>query len=185
MSDTFVEATTLSGQHRIREYVLAWIERLDYADRLDRAWPADELGARIWYKVEQEFSAVWTGGVTDNRALAEVIAAVAVEDYYTVFPQRRACRYVLDGPLGDHTFRRCAIDFVHDLEEYEPALLPACPDEAARMFWDDASRDPGRWGCRPHLGPLVDDEPLARDVAREAIREYYTLRRQVHELGAG
>jgi hypothetical protein len=182
MTDAFVKATTLEGQQRIRQYVLAWVERLDYGERLDRGWPADELGARVWHKVEQEFAAVWEGAVTDNRPLAEVIATVAVEDYYRAFPERREARYTVAGPLGDHTFRRCAVDFVHDLEEFEPAALPGSPEEAAAMFWDDAHRNPDRWGCKRELGPLVDDEARAREVAYEAIDEYYALRQQLREL---
>lgn len=184
MTDVFVKATTIDDQQRIRQYVLAWVERLDYGEKLDRGWPADELGARVWHKVEQEFSAVWEGPVTDNRALAEVIATVAVEDYYAAFPARRGARYSVAGPLGDHAFRRCALDFVHDLEEFEPAALPGTPEEAAAMFWDDAHRNPARWGCTRDLGPLVDDEPRARQVAQETIGEYYALRRQLREAAS-
>jgi hypothetical protein len=185
MSDVFVDATTLPGQQRIREYVIAWLERLDYSEKLDRSWPADELGARIWNRVDQEFAAVWDGPVTDNRAIAEVIATIAVEDYYEAVPQRLGVRFSVSSPFGDASFRRCALDFVHDLEEYEPNALPTTAEEVAEMFWHDVHANPDRWGCKATLGPLVDDEGRAREIATETIREYFTLREQLREMKAG
>jgi hypothetical protein len=184
MPDVFVASTTLQGQSRIREYVLAWLERLDYSGKLERSWPAEALGERIWHRVETEFAAVWDGPVTDNRMLAEIVAAAAVEDYYGAFPDRRGFRYVVHSPLGDAAFRRCALDFVHDLEEYEPAAMPTSPERAAELFWLDARSNPARWGCRADLGPLVDDESRAEEVVVETMREYYALKQQIREMNA-
>lgn len=179
MTDPFIDCTTMEGQRRIRGYVLGWLERLDYAGKLDRCWPPDELGCRIWERVEQEFSSVWPGPIVANVPLARVIAVSMVEDYFDAYPERRPTRYSVAGPLPDGEFRRCVLDFVHDLEEYEPACLPQLPELAAAAFWEAVAENPERWGCRPELGPLVDDVPRARMVAIDAIQSYFDLRRRV------
>lgn len=181
MRDPFVDATTLAGQARIRGYALGWLERLDYSGKLEREWSADELGALLWRRIESEFAPVWEGDVVDNRALAEVIATSAVEDYFGAYPERRRCRYAVAGPLGDRAFRRCVADFVDDLEEFAPEGLPAAPEGVAERFWREVRAHPERWGYRPATGPFVDDEPLARTVALDEIRECYQLRARAAE----
>jgi hypothetical protein len=181
MTEAFIDCTTLDGQKRIRSYVLGWLERLDYAGRLDRCWPACELGARVWDRVEREFAAVWTGPIVENRDLSRLVAEVMVEDYYTAYPTRRDSRYAVVGSLPDVTFRRCVLDFVHDLEEFEPERLPRRPEAAAAEFWSSVETNPDRWGCRPDRGPFVDDERCAKRVAVDVIREYFALRARVAE----
>lgn len=181
MNDPFIDCTTLDGQRRIRGYVLGWLERLDYGGRLDRAWPMDELAGRLWERVEREFAAVWLGPVVENRALCRVIAETMVEDYYAAYPSRRAFRYAVVGALPDVTFRRCVLDFVQDLEEYEPAALPSRPESAADEFWATVRDHPDRWGCRTDRGPFVDDEPCARLLSVQVIREYFALQGRVAE----
>ena len=184
MSDCFVDSTTMEGQRRIRAYALAWLERLDYADRLERAWDADELGQLLWERIDREFAPLWDGPVTRNRALAEVLCATMVEDYFSAYPQPRPSRYSVRDAFGDAVFRRCATDFIDDLDEYEPALLPADPAAAADLFWADVRVRPERWGYDPRRGPFVDDEAHARIVALEAITDYYALRDEVELLRA-
>lgn len=181
MQDPFVDATTLAGQARIRGYALGWLERLDYSGKLERQWSPDELGALIWRRVESEFAPVWPGDVVNNRPLAEVIAASMVEDYYGAYPERRLCRYAVAGPLGDLAFRRCVADFVDDLDEFAPEGLPEAPERAAEQFWREVRAHPERWGYRPAVGPFVDDEPRARVVVLDAIRECYDLRERAAE----
>jgi hypothetical protein len=176
MEHPFVDSTTLQGQRRIREYVLGWLERLDYAGKLDREWPAEELGARIWARVLSEFRTAYKGPVVTNGPLAEVIATTMVEDYFAAYHQRRPCRYCVSGPLPDTDFRRCVLDFIHDLEEFEPECLPLLPEGAAAAFWQEIQERPHRWGYRADHGPLIDDPPRASEVALEAITEYYSLR---------
>jgi hypothetical protein len=178
MAEVFVDCTTLAGQQRIRSYVMGWLERLDYAGRLERAWPAEELARRIWERVRQDFEPVWDGPVVANLPLTVVVATAMVEDYFAAYPVRRAVRYAVRGPLPDDEFRRCVLDFVHDLEEFEPAALPESAEDAADAFWSTVRASPMRWGCRPERGPLVDDERRAREVAVEAIREYFDARRR-------
>lgn len=182
MHEPFLDSTTLEGQGRIREYVLAWLERLDYLDRLDRDWCADALGARIWSRVAEEFRAVWPGRVVTNTALAEVIASTMVEDYFAAYPQRRDSRYAVSGPLEDAGFRRCVLDFLHDLEEFEPAALPREAEDAAEVFWSEVRAHPERWGYSTDRGPFVDDPARARLVAVETIRQYFDLLRRVAEM---
>ena len=179
MTDPFIDCTTLDGQRRIRGYVLGWLERLDYGGRLDRDWPVDELACRLWDRVEREFAAVWLGPVVENSALCRVVAETMVEDYYAAFPERRGFRYSVGGPLPDVTFRRCVLDFIQDMEEYEPGALPRRADAAAEEFWATVREHPERWGCRPERGDFVDDEISARDLSVEVIREYYALRARV------
>lgn len=184
MTDCFVDSTTMEGQGRIRAYALAWLERLDYADRLEREWDADELGTMLWARIDHEFAPLWDGPVTCNRALAEIICAAMVEDYFAAYPEPRASRYSVRDDFGDSVFRRCATDFIDDLDEYEPALLPTDPAAAADLFWADVRVRPERWGYDPKRGPFVDDEAFARQVALEAITEYYALRDEVELLRA-
>jgi hypothetical protein len=181
MQESFIDSTVREGQARIGEYVLGWLERLDYAGKLDRAWPEEELAAVVWGRIERDFGAHWDGPVVTNRALAEVVATVMVEDYFASYPRRRASRYSVGGPLPDAGFRRCVLDFIHDLEEFAPAELPPRPETAAEVFWAEVRENPHRWGCSPGKGPFVDDEPRAREVAVEAIREYFHLRERVEE----
>jgi hypothetical protein len=178
MPEVFVDCTTWAGQQRIRTYVMGWLERLDYAGRLERGWPVDELAHRVWERVQQDFEPVWDGPIVDNVPLAVMVAAAMVEDYFAAYPERRRVRYAVRGPLPDHEFRRCVLDFVHDLEEFEPGSLPETPEDAAAAFWSTVAESPIRWGCSPERGPLVDDEPRAREVAVEAIREYFDTRRR-------
>lgn len=175
MSEPFIDCTTLHGQRRIRSYVLGWLERLDYAGRLDRCWPEAELALRIWDRVEREYAVAWKGPVVENRPLARVIACTMVEDYYRAYPERRICRYSVAGVLPDVTFRRCVLDFIHDIEEFEAAALPVEPRAAADVFWAAVRATPERWGCRGDRGPFVDDEPRAWSVALEVIEEYFDL----------
>ena len=154
MTDPFIDCTSLDGQRRIRGYVLGWLERLDYGGRLDRDWPVDELACRV-------------------------VAETMVEDYYAAFPGRRGFRYSVTGPLPDVTFRRCVLDFIQDMEEYEPGALPPRADAAAEEFWSSVRADPDRWGVRPERGPFVDDEEQARELSVEVIREYHALRARV------
>jgi hypothetical protein len=184
MNEPFIDCTTLDGQRRIRGYVLGWLERLDYGGRLDRNWPVDELAARLWERVEREFAAVWLGPVVENRALCRVVAETMVEDYYAAYPRRRAFRYSVIGDLPDVTFRRCVLDFIQDLEEYEPEALPQRPEAAAEEFWATVRDHPDRWGCRPERGAFVDDERFARTLAVSVIREYFTLQGRVAERRA-
>jgi hypothetical protein len=184
MNEPFIDCTTLEGQRRIRGYVLGWLERLDYGGRLDRAWPIDELANRLWERVEREFAAVWLGPVVENRALCRVVAETMVEDYYAAYPQRRSCRYSVMGDLPDVTFRRCVLDFVQDMEEYEPEALPRRPEAAAEEFWATVREHPDRWGCRPERGAFVDDERVARTLAVTVIREYFALQGRVAEQRA-
>ncbi|MBW3628588.1 MAG: hypothetical protein KY464_04745 [Gemmatimonadetes bacterium] len=188
MNDAFIDCTTLEGQRRIRGYVLGWLERLDYGGRLDRGWPVEELAGRVWDRVEREFAAVWLGPVVENRALCRVIAETMVEDYYAAYPARRCHRYSVLGDLPDVTFRRCVLDFIQDIEEYEPAALPRRPESAAEEFWATVREHPDRWGCKPERGDFVDDEPHARALSVEVIREYFALQGRVAEqraAGAG
>ena len=179
MTDPFIDCTTLDGQRRIRGYVLGWLERLDYGGRLDRDWPVDALACRVWERVERDFAAAWRGPVVENRALCRVVAETMVEDYYAAFPERRGFRYSVTGPLPDVTFRRCVLDFIQDMEEYEPGSLPRRPDAAADELWTSVQADPERWGVRPERGPFVDDEERARELSVEVIREYDALRARV------
>jgi hypothetical protein len=179
MEHPFVDSTTLQGQRRIREYVLGWLERLDYAGKLDRCWPAEALGSRIWARILSEFRAAYKGPVVNNGPLAEVIAATMVEDYFAAYAERRPSRYCVSGPLPDTDFRRCVLDFIHDLEEFEPECLPPLPEAAAVAFWQEIRERPQRWGYRASNGPLIDDESRAHQVALEAIVEYYTMRSQL------
>lgn len=185
MDDPFLDSATREGQGRIREYVLGWLERLDYRGRLDRDWSADALGARIWRHVEGELAAHWPGSVVTSRDLAEVIAAAAVEDYFAAYPRRRPTRYAVAGPLPDAGFRRCVLDFVHDLEEFEPAALPATPEAVAAAFRAEVEANPERWGCSEERGPFVDDPERAARVAVETVREYFDLLRRAAEARAG
>jgi hypothetical protein len=184
MNAPFIDCTTLDGQRRIRGYVLGWLERLDYGGRLDRNWPVCELADRLWERVEREFAAVWLGPVVENRALCRVIAETMVEDYYAAYPERRASRYSVVGVLPDVTFRRCVLDFVQDVEEFEPAALPRRPEAAAEEFWSTVREHPDRWGCRPERGAFVDDELRARQLSVEVIRDYFALQLRVAEQRA-
>ena len=175
MTEPFIDCTTLRGGHRIRSYVLGWLERLDYSGKLDRGWPAEELGALVWKKVERDFAAVWRGPIVANAPLAEVIATTMVEDYYSAYPTRRTTRFTVVGPLDDGAFRRCVLDFVHDLEEFEPSRLDGGPPAILEAFWQAVGEDPSRWEWRPELGPFVDDEEYARVVALAAVQEYFAL----------
>jgi hypothetical protein len=172
----FIDCTTLEGQRRIRAYILAWLERLDYSGRLERSWPPDELGPCIWDRVEREFSAVWRGPIVENRSLSRVVAVTMVEDYYAAYPQRRATRYTVSGFLPDVCFRRCVLDFINDLEEYEPACLEGGAEAMAALFWESVRDNPERWGCRPEHGPFIDDEVIARSVVLEVIHDHLVLR---------
>lgn len=182
MREAFVDSTTMEGQQRIRGYVLAWLERLDYAGDLERDEDPDVLGARLWEWVDREYAPVWKGEVVTNAPLARVIASTMVEDYLAAFPRRRASRYSVAGPLGDAEFRRCVLDFVHDLEEFEPESLPERPEAAADVFWSDVRENARRWGYDPARGPFVDDEFAAARVVLEAIRDYYALKAEAAEL---
>lgn len=184
MNSPFIDCTTLDGQRRIRGYVLGWLERLDYGGRLDRDWPVCELADRLWERVEREFSAVWLGPVVENRALCRVIAETMVEDYYAAYPERRACRYSVVGDLPDVNFRRCVLDFIQDIEEFEPAALPRRAEAAAEEFWNTVRDHPDRWGCRPDRGAFVDDLAVARKLSVEVIREYFALQHRVAEQRA-
>ena len=184
MHQPLVDSTTLDGQHRIRAFALCWLERLDYSGKLDRGWPATELGNRLWARFEHEYAPHWQGPLVTNRMIAEVITTSMVEDYYDAYPQRRASRYAVTGPLEDTPFRRCVLDFVHDLEEFEAALLPATPLAAAELFWTDVRQNPQRWGYDPDDGPFVDDEHHAGYVALEVLCDYYALKQSVAELRA-
>jgi hypothetical protein len=179
MTEPFIDCTTLDGQRRIRGYVLGWLERLDYGGRLDRDWPVDELACRLWERVEREFAAVWLGPVVENRALCRVVAETMVEDYYAAFPERRGFRYSVAGPLPDVTFRRCVLDYIQDMEEYEPGALPRRPEAAAEEFWATVREHPERWGVRADRGDFVDDEIGARELSVDVIRVYYALRARV------
>lgn len=179
MTEPFIDCTTLDGQRRIRTYVLGWLERLDYAGRLDRAWPAEELACRIWDRVVREFVPAWKGPIVTNHPLSQVVATTMVEDYFAAYPQRRETRYTVRGPLTDQEFRRCVLDFIHDLEDYEPGQLPSDAEGAAESFWASVRAHPERWGYAEDRGPLVDDEARAREVALEAIRDYYDLQWRV------
>lgn len=185
MQDPFLDSTTMEGQLRIREYVLRWLERLDYGDRLDRTWSPDDLGTLIWTRVAQEFGAFLPGRVVTNTALAEVIAATMVEDYFAAYPERRPSRYSVAGPLMDSGFRRCVLDFLHDLEEFEPAALPEDVREAADVFWYEVRTFPQRWGYSVDQGPFVDDQRRAEEVALETIRNYFDMLRRAAELREG
>lgn len=179
MKDAFIDCTTLEGQRRIREYVLGWMERLDYGGKLDRSWPVEELADRIWDRVLREFSVAWDGPIVTNGPIAALIALTMVEDYFAAYPCRRASRYSVAGPLTDAEFRRCVLDFIHDLEEYEPAELSHRPESAAEVFWDSVRQAPERWGCSPERGDFVDDEERAREVVLEAIEDYFNLQWKV------
>ena len=181
-SDPFLDSTTLEGQQRIRSYILAWLERLDYAGKLNRGWSADELGAVLWERIRQEYSPHWDGALVSNEELARVIAATMVEDYFASYPQRRPSRYSVAGPFGDASFRRAVADFIGDLEDFEAAHLPSSPDDVAAMFWEDVASHPKRWGYDVERGPFVDDETVARRIAREAARDYYALRQSIAEM---
>lgn len=185
MSEPFLNATTLYGQERVRSYVLGWLERLDYAGRLDRAWPADELGRMIWERVERDFRPHCSGEVVSNRPIAEVIATVMVEDYYAAYPERRSSRYSVGGPFGDEAFRRCVLDFLHDLEEFDEPEAAAHPHRAADAFWEHVREHPQRWGCSGARGAFVDDEPRARGVVLETLLEYRELMRRAEESRGG
>lgn len=176
MTEPFIDCTTLDGQRRIRGYVLGWLERLDYVGRLERSWPADQLADRVWDRVERDFHAVLQAPVVTNEALTRVIASTMVEDYFAAYPERRGTRYAVAGPLPDCEFRRCVLDFIHDLEEFEPAELPLAPEAAAAAFWCAIAESPERWGYASDRGPLVDDEDRARHIAVDAIRVYFDLR---------
>lgn len=175
MTEPFIDCTTPRGLQRVRGYVLGWLERLDYAGKLQRSWPEAELGQRIWDKIEREFAAVWKGPVVANRPLAELISVSMVEDYFLAYPERRNSRYSVLGPLPDVAFRRCVLDYLHDLEEFEPAQVPARPELGADAFWDAVRTHPERWGCCAERGPFVDDEPLARRIALEVLHEYFAM----------
>lgn len=184
MTEAFIDCTTLAGQRRIRDYVLAWLERLDYSGRLDRDWPAEELGARVWERVERDFAAAWRGPVVENGGLARVVATVMVEDYYAAYPQRRVFLYTVRGALPDVTFRRCVLDFVHDLEEYAPHELTPHPEAAADAFWAAVRARPERWGCRADPATFVDDEARAHRLSVEVIRDYFDLQARVERQRA-
>lgn len=184
MTEPFIDCSARAGQRRIRDYVLGWLERLDYAGRLDRAWPAEELGARVWDRVERDFAAVWRGPVVENRALARIVATVMVEDYYAAYPFQRVFRYTVRGSLPDVTFRRCVLDFVQDLEEYEPHELEYHPEAAADAFWSAVRASPERWGCRADPTSFVDDEARARRLSVEVIRDYFDLQARVERQRA-
>lgn len=175
MMEPFIDCTRLEGQRRIRSYVLGWLERLDYAGRLDRSWPADALGQRVWERIDREYSVAWGGPVVSNQPLAAAIAATMVDDYYEAYPERRSCRYSVAGPLPDDTFRRSVLDFVQDLEEYEPTLLPGGARAAADAFWKAVHSSPERWGYRLDGGCFVDDEVRAKEVVVDVIEEYFAL----------
>lgn len=179
MKDAFIDCTTLEGQERIRRYVLGWMERLDYSGKLERSWPAEELACRIWNRVMREFSVAWKGPIVTNGPIAELIAVTMVEDYYAAYPERRRSRYTVAGPLSDAEFRRCVLDFVNDLEEYEPGQLSHRPEVTAELFWSTVERTPERWGCSTERGAFVDDERQAREVALLVIEEYFDLQWQV------
>jgi hypothetical protein len=172
----FIDCTTLEGQRRIRGYIQSWLERLDYSGRLERTWPPEELGCCIWDRVEREFSAVWRGPIVENRGLSRVIAITMVEDYFAAYSARRPTRYSVSGFLPDVCFRRCVLDFVNDLEEYEPGCLDGGAEAMAALFWDSVRETPERWGCRPEHGPFIDDELIGRSVVLEVIREHLELR---------
>ena len=142
----------------------------------DVSWPADQLGDRIWERVERDFRAVLQAPVVLNAPLTRVIASTMVEDYFSAYPERRCTRYAVSGPLPDDEFRRCVLDFIHDLEEFEPAELPLAPEAAAAAFWCAIAEAPERWGYAHDRGPLVDDEDRAHHVAVDAIRGYFDLR---------
>jgi len=182
MHQPLIDSTTLEGQRRIRAFALCWLERLDYSRKLDRAWPAAELGNRLWARFEHEYAPHWRGPLVTNRPIAEIIATTMVEDYYEAYPERRASRYSVMGPLVDTPFRRCVLDFVHDLEEFEPAALPTSPLATAEMFWADVRANPERWDYDPEDGPFVDDEHHASLVALEALADYFALKTGVAEL---
>lgn len=180
--DVFVDSTTQEGVERIRGYALGWLERADYAGKLERGWPVEEIGRLLWARVEREFAPVWRGPVVSNRPLAQVIATSMVEDYFAAYPEKRTSRYAVSGALGDGSFRRCVVDFVHDLEEFDPGGVAEDPTVVAELFWDDVRVNPDRWGYDPERGPFVDDPQRARTVAEEAIREYFDLRHQIAEM---
>jgi hypothetical protein len=182
MHQPLIDSTTLEGQRRIRAFALCWLERLDYSRKLDRSWPATELGNRLWARFEHEYAPHCKGELVTNRPIAEILAISMVEDYYAAYPERRETRYTVTGPLDDAPFRRCVLDFVHDLEEFEPAVLPATPIAAAEMFWADVRANPARWDYDPEDGPFVDDEHYAGFVALEALNDYYALKAGVAEL---
>ena len=179
IAQPFIDSACLDGQRRIRDYVLGWLERLDYAGKLDRSWPTCELANRIWARIVSEFESVCENPVVSNGPLAEIIAETMVEDYFAAYPERRDCRYAVAGPLPDCEFRRCVLDFIHDLEEFEPAHLPQYPEAAVTAFWNELHERPHRWGYVAGRGPLIDDERRARAVALEAITEYYALRERI------
>lgn len=179
MLEPFIDCTTLDGQRRIRGYVQSWLERLDYAGKLDRGWPARDLAERIWARVQRDFASAWAGPLVLNEPLTCVIASTMVEDYLDAYPERRATRYAVSGPLPDCDFRRCVLDFVHDLEEFEPAELPEAAERAAAAFWTAVEEHPEHWGYTPARGPLLDDPARARLVAQEAIRGYFQMRCRV------
>lgn len=182
MREAFIDSTTLEGQHRIRSYVTAWLARLDYARKLQRAWSASELGGLVWTRIEQQYAAGWDGPVVTNRGLATVIATVAVEDYFATYPERRASRYAVRNPVEEGEFRRCVLDFVHDLEEFEPAELPDDPEEVVAAFWRDVRAHPDRWGYSERRGPFVDDEARAGEIATETVRAYAEQTRRLAKL---
>jgi hypothetical protein len=184
MTEAFIDCTTLAGQRRIRDYVQGWLERLDYAGRLDREWPPEELAARVWERVERDFAAVWPGPVVENRDLARVVATAMVEDYHAAYPVRRVFRYAVRGGLPDATFRRCVLDFLHDLEEYEPAELSRHPEVAASAFWSSVRTSPERWGVDGDPLTFVDDAPRAHHIAVEVIRDYFDLQARVERRRA-
>lgn len=184
MREAFLDAGSAVGQARIRSYVLGWLERLDYSDRLERCWPAAELAGAIWERVERDFAHHWVGPVVSNAPLARVIAETAVDDYLAAYPAARDCRYAVGCPLGDASFRRCVLDFLHDLEEFGPEELSADADEAALAFWREVRESPHRWEYSPQRGPFVDDEVRARRVVRETIEEWHELRERARELGS-
>ena len=179
MREAFIDSAERGGQQRIREYVLGWLERLDYGGKLERAWPPAELARVVWDKVERDFTAHWRGPVVSNRELARVVALVVVEDYFECYPHRRGSRYSVRGPLTDAAFRRCVLDYVHDVEEFSPSELSDDPAEVVAVFWAEVRENPHRWGCSPEKGPFVDDEATAHRVALEVVGEYYTLRSRV------
>jgi len=182
----FVDSTVRDGQQRIRGYVVGWLERLDYSGKLDRAWSAEELGSRIWERIRGDYSTHLRGtSVATNDDLARVIAVAAVEDFFSTYPERRPYRYSVAGPLGSDPFRRAVLDFVHDLEEFEPASLPDTAAAAAEMFWADVQGSPRRWGYDPDRGPFVDDEGRARRVALEVMHDYFGLLREVEAMRRG
>jgi hypothetical protein len=180
----FVDSTTMEGQRRIRGYALALLERVDYHGKLERDWSEEALGRFVWERIRKEYASAWNGVFVSNEDLAVVIAITMVEDYYVAYPDQRQSRYAVSGPLPDVTFRRCVVDYLNDLEEFEPMLATGGIGEVAALFWKDVEAHPARWGYAATIGPFVDDRERAEAVAQEAIREYRDLVAEVVAMRA-